>query len=364
MDTSNTYTVKEGDTLSGIAEQFGVADYNTITGYASGNPDLIMPGEILTLPENQLSVSAGTANSEFSSYSADLTKALSTITPTANATGETPEMTVENVSNFDPYARMLDDLSKTSNASTQALIASIQASRMNQANSVNTQYDNYKRGLQLLGIQHNDAASTPDLLMGHITQAENEQRAKIEALDREEKMLIMDAEQAQAEDDLATLRAKMDRVEEIKAEKNQALKDIAEKLSLETEIAGNQAHLIYDTFITLDPSEQELFIQEVAKTYNIPLATLTTALADEKLAREEEASKGGSGSGTDDFSGETGDPTIDKPGQAKVDRGYSIPQDMVDVSNYIEANSDDPEGDLEKAQTDPDFFNYILALTP
>ncbi len=110
-------------------------------------------------------------------------------------------------------------------------------------------------------------------------------------------------------------------------------------------------------------NQKEIFIQEVAKQYNIPPATLTVALADEKVAREE-GSGSGSGSGDGGFEGEFDGENADFPGQYKVDRGYSIPQDMVDVTDYIEANSDDVEGDIEKAQTDPDFFNYILSLTP
>lgn len=44
--TSRTYVVQSGDTLSGIAVLLGVSMYN-ITGYDSGNMDLIYPGEVL-----------------------------------------------------------------------------------------------------------------------------------------------------------------------------------------------------------------------------------------------------------------------------------------------------------------------------
>lgn len=43
---SRTYTVRSGDTLSGIATRLGVNMYN-ITGYRSGNRNLIYPGEVL-----------------------------------------------------------------------------------------------------------------------------------------------------------------------------------------------------------------------------------------------------------------------------------------------------------------------------
>lgn len=41
-----TYTVRSGDTLSGIAQRLGVS-MSQITGYRSGNPSLIYPGEVL-----------------------------------------------------------------------------------------------------------------------------------------------------------------------------------------------------------------------------------------------------------------------------------------------------------------------------
>ena len=44
-----TYKVKSGDTLGKIAKQYGVK-YQDITGYRSGNPDLIYPGEVLNIP--------------------------------------------------------------------------------------------------------------------------------------------------------------------------------------------------------------------------------------------------------------------------------------------------------------------------
>lgn len=45
------YTVKSGDTLSEIATRNGLKDWSGITGYKSGNPNLILPGEELSLPD-------------------------------------------------------------------------------------------------------------------------------------------------------------------------------------------------------------------------------------------------------------------------------------------------------------------------
>ena len=43
---SRTVTVRTGDTLSGIAARLGIS-YTQITGYRSGNPNVIYPGEVL-----------------------------------------------------------------------------------------------------------------------------------------------------------------------------------------------------------------------------------------------------------------------------------------------------------------------------
>lgn len=43
---SRTVTVKSGDTLSGIAARLGIG-YTQLTGYRSGNPNVIYPGEVL-----------------------------------------------------------------------------------------------------------------------------------------------------------------------------------------------------------------------------------------------------------------------------------------------------------------------------
>lgn len=45
---SRTYTVQSGDTLSGIAAKLGIS-MSQISGYRSGNPNLIYPGEVLTV---------------------------------------------------------------------------------------------------------------------------------------------------------------------------------------------------------------------------------------------------------------------------------------------------------------------------
>ena len=46
----SNYIVQKGETLSSIGKKAGV-DWKKITGYKSGDPNLIYPGEKLTLPD-------------------------------------------------------------------------------------------------------------------------------------------------------------------------------------------------------------------------------------------------------------------------------------------------------------------------
>ena len=47
---SQEYTVEDGDTLSGIADQFGVTVDAIIAANQIANPDLLQPGDTLTIP--------------------------------------------------------------------------------------------------------------------------------------------------------------------------------------------------------------------------------------------------------------------------------------------------------------------------
>lgn len=61
----NSYTVQSGDTLSAIASRMGVP-ISQLTGYQSGNPNLIYPGEVITVKGNS-TTPTGTSNSVTSS---------------------------------------------------------------------------------------------------------------------------------------------------------------------------------------------------------------------------------------------------------------------------------------------------------
>lgn len=194
----------------------------------------------------------------------------------------------------DPYIRELDALAARSNDSTKMLIQNIKTEKMRQQVQTDKQYQSYKEGLQLLGIQTNEASATPDLLASHINQAESEHQDKIRELDAEESKALMDAENARADNDFKTLGAKMDYVKQIKSQREQALKDYYDTLSNSTtsksyaatqQTAQAAAHDVYDTILSLDDADKESFLVAVSQKFDLPLGTLVTALTDEQNTR-------------------------------------------------------------------------------
>lgn len=258
-----------------------------------------------------LVTTARQAQSEFAEYSSKLQNAMgrfgvaSSKSSNANADGTETPKTAE-VS--DPYTQALDRHSANGDEATKALIASIQAKRDKNASSIDKNYENYKRGVALLGIQHNDAQSSPDLLAGHIVSIENEHIQKIQELDAEESKALIDARIARDNDDIKTLKEKMDYVKELKKQKDEELKSTYDKLSYEAKIGEIEAHAIYSELQKLGADDKETFLAAVAQKFNIPLGTLVTAVADEHLKQVKAGTKktGSGGKKT----------TVDKTGQS------------------------------------------------
>ncbi len=249
---------------------------------------------------SQLINTSTKSRTTFNQNSSDLSAALAKLSgaPTAENpnpdNGESKKTTAPTEADAlseDPIMKGLTTLQTNADAATKALIASTQALYQNQKNKVTSQYENYKRGLMGLGIQHNEAQSTPDLLAGHIQQATNDQMDKINTISAEESKALIDAQNAKAENDFKTLQAKMDYVKQLKADKANAIKDMYDSLANTDKTAALEAHDIYDTLQTLGDADKQAFIEAVAKKYNVPLMSLVTALNDEKNSRADASLK-------------------------------------------------------------------------
>lgn len=246
------------------------------------------------LPPTSNLINTSTASrTTFTKNSSVLDNAYATIggmpTPETPASPETPTDATAILNNTnDPIVQGLNTLATNSDAATKALLLSTQATYQNQINKVNSQYDNYKRGLQQLGIEHNDAQATPDLLSGHIQQAATEQMDKIHGLAAEESKALIDAKAAKDANDFKTLQAKMDYVKQVQSEKASAIKDMYDTIAnadkqLTFDIPG-----LYQAFNTLDSTDKESFIKAVAQKYGVsPISVQSTLLAEQSKEEKE-----------------------------------------------------------------------------
>ncbi len=224
---------------------------------------------------NALVTTSGPSRTTFNNNSSALQNALNQLggpsTPqTPPAGGATPT---------DPILAGLDSLQKNSDAATKSLIATTQAQYQNKVNQVDKQYTNYKAGLQQLGIEHNEAQASPELLAGHIQQATNDQMDKISALDAERSKALIDAKTAKEENDFKTLEAKMTYIKNLEKQKADAVKNMYDSITQAKNASEDEAANIYSTLNTLDAGDKEAFLVAVSKKYGLPLDALTSAVA-------------------------------------------------------------------------------------
>lgn len=195
----------------------------------------------------------------------------------------------------DPILSGLASLQQSSDATTARLIASTMAAYQNNVNTVNSQYDSYKRGLQSLGIEHNAAQATPDLLSSQIQGAANDQMQKINSLQATETKTIMDAQAAQQKGDFQTLQDEMTRLNDIQTAKQTAIKDMYDTMVSQNTISKDNATAVYEEMQNVPADQQEQFLQTVAQQLQVPLTDLVSNVAiagqtasKDKLTQESE----------------------------------------------------------------------------
>jgi hypothetical protein len=331
---AQTYTVKQGDTLNGIAQGMGYKNYQE-AGFAmpkSGNYDLIMPGETLNYSgKNNLITTSTKARNETEQKS----NALDGILSGMGNQQQQPQNGDGTVVS-DPMTQLLDNMDRTSNDSSRALIASIRTARQNNANSINQQYDAYKRGLQLLGIQTNMTEATPDILLSHINSAENDHRAKIQNLDAETAKAVMEAENARNDKNLSLFKERMSYVDKLKKEKQDVLKNLYEQITATKGISDTVAGWMYDKMQGLSTQEQEKLIQETAKKYGVPVNSIIGAISqikrdryfeDTKLSNSSKKSSSSDNLDLTSILNEEGDTTINNTGDYTLTNHQNVDLD-------------------------------------
>ncbi len=291
----NTSTFQTGDTASGVAAKLGM----TPEQFLSYNPDLKATGRpndykgltglvnvgqtYNTGPQSSTLINTSTTSrTNFNKNSSDLDRALANLNtnPTTDTTN-TNTATNTTPSN-DPFMTSLDELSANQDAATKSLIASTKASYQNQVNATTKQFENYKAGLQQLGVQTGAAEATPDLLAGHIQQAGADELDKIRTLDVDLKKALSDATLAKANNDFKTVSEKMNHARQLQSDKVAAIKNAYDTISNAGKQVVTDSPALYQSFKTLNPDDAHNFIMAIADKYKISPLTVQSALLDEQ----------------------------------------------------------------------------------
>jgi hypothetical protein len=312
---------------------------------------------------NNLVVTSRPAKIQGMKDSTELTRALSSFGLNEPTTVNSTTDKTNDISST--YMSTLEKIAKQSDLATRNVINEINRSKMESKKNLDTQYDNYKRGLQLLGIQSNTAQSTPDLLMGHIQEAENQHQTKLQDLDSKVTKALLEAETARSKNDLEMLNTKMKYVKELKDAQKEEIKNYYDTLNSTTKAADIQAHQIYDTLNTLNDDEKEQFLLAVSKKFKLPIGTLMQALQDEQLKRETAdvnlANKKRLLKGTSKSTGSV----TGTAGKGGTDGTFSYsPQDLIDYKSFLNQGGTGPDGTYYSPRgtdgyVDPGAYNAI-----
>lgn len=297
-----TYTpLQQGQSASYGTSGQAVADFqtqlNTQNAGKSGWTPLLVDAmygpktqQASMFGKSQPVVTSDGSRKQFLGDSVELTKMLGNYGAGQQQT-QPQDKTIDTVS--DPYTQALDRIKSNSDAGTANLIATIQAKRANNANEVTKGYERYKSGLQLLGIQSGEIESSPEIVMGHIQQAENAKVGKLQELDREEATAMLEAKSAMDNKDFSLLKEKMSYVKDLKKERLNTLKDRYDELKAEKGIGEIQAEQIYGQLGSLNSSQKQQFLQGIADRFGIPVGAVVAGVA--KVAKDKASTKTSSG---------------------------------------------------------------------
>lgn len=291
MDTTVIKTTGEEYTIPQGGVNVGTKDAPVIQN--QGNPQLI--------------VTSDKAKAEHAENSSLLDRTLRTIAGAANSTSAIDQAPAKDIdkakkdvdlvedSNYsDPMTKILDGMLGTSNLATQSLIAGIKADKQQQTVKSNEAFDRYKRGMQTLGIQTNQAQATPELFMGGLLDAENKHLEKLQTLDADERKAILDAEMARDDRNAGLFRERMNYVRDIRKEKANTLKELQDSqrqnLSDSITMAETVAPFVYDALEQAETDdEKEQILLAISKKYgNMPLDVLVSQVSKIKAEKEGE----------------------------------------------------------------------------
>lgn len=287
-------TFQPGQTASGVAASLG----HTPAQFLSYNPNLAAAGHpndykgLTGLVQVGQPYNIGPTNSQLSTSSAAsrnndiqndvaLQNAKTSIAPPVAPDGTTPTPPAAS-DTTDPFIQNLESMNQNSDAMEKSLLATTKAAYQNQMNTVNQSYNKYKAGLESLGIEHNAAQSTPELLAGQIQTVANQQAQKIGDLHNKMLDAISKADLAQRNNNFKTKNEEITRYNQLKTEKRQAIIDARDAITFGNKEAIANAPSMYQEFKTKSPTDQEAFINQKAQELGTTHDVIQSALINEQ----------------------------------------------------------------------------------
>lgn len=293
QNQGQTYVVQPGDTLNEIASRFGFTNYLEagITGYRSGNPDLIFPGETLTIggqrpgggaPPPPITTS-GPVRQEVNRNVDYLNQNLNVL---AGIEDQAAKKEAFYDSQLAAFTKQLDDLSARSNAATKNLLRGINADYAQRQLEAADQNDRYQQGLKVLGLQTGTTKFLPFIQQGMLTFAEMEGQKELSRLDGEGKKLLAEAQQAQIDQDFRIVSQKMEAYRENEAMKSRAINDLYDQAQSRQSIQANAmkigasiAPFLVRELAGLNDMEKQEVLQRIAQEYGVAVNDLLVGLS-------------------------------------------------------------------------------------
>ncbi len=318
-------TFQPGQTASGVAASLGM----TPEQFLSYNPHLAATGlpndyrgltglvqvgqQYNTGPsQSQPVVTSGQSRTNTANNLSVYDRAIANLGPQDN-TPTTPP-----AAGADPIISGLQTLQTNADAVTKSMIASTMAQYQNQKNTAEKQGENYRLGLESLGIKTGAAQTTPDILSGHIQAAANDTLAKISSINNDMNKALLDIQSAKAENDFKRIQMATDRYQQLEKNKRDAITAMHDDILFGQKQLTYSAPALLESFNTLtSDTDKTNYINEIAKRDGVSpmdvIAAIKGAQADaNKTALEAEntksliASRGAGSSSTGGYNDSTG----------------------------------------------------------
>ncbi len=143
-------------------------------------------------------------------------------------------------------------------------------------------FNNYKAGLETLGIQTGLSQYAPGLQADKMINAANAETSKLAEIQDKEDYAVAKAKQARMDKDSKALKDSLEEIRQYKKDKADELQQQLNKRTQDITVANSAATYLYKELQKMSPDQRENLILETANQLNVNPATLIQALSREQ----------------------------------------------------------------------------------